>query len=234
MLRIGKFFLKLLFLGGFFILGFEAYRSLHETRYFPVQLVHVYGAQHVDHEELQNLLKPLVAHNFFTVDMELIKDRLHQFSWVEEITIRRVWPNRVDIIIAEHRPIAYWHDGSLLSASGDLFDPGVYAAPADLPRFIGPDGAQGLMLQFFNDFNRELLPLHVKISTLELTPYQMWRLTLANGIRLRLGHKNILTHLSQFVKVYPKIIGAKAKDVEYVDLRYPNGMAIKWKETRDL
>lgn len=230
MFRIGKFVLALLFIGGFFALGFEAYRSLHETRSFPVQLVHVYGAQHVDHDELQNLLKPLVAHNFFSVDMELIKDRLRQFSWVEDITIRRVWPNRVDIIISEHRPIAHWHDGSLLSANGDLFSKGEYESPANLPRFIGPDGTQGLMLQVFNDFNRELLPLHAKITTLELTSYQLWHLTLDSGIRLRLGHKNILTHLGQFVKVYPKIIGDKAKDVEYVDLRYPNGMAVKWKE----
>lgn len=230
---LGKLLFKLLLISGFFALSFEAYQKLHETRYFPVQFVHVYGAQHVDHKELQNLLKPLVAHNFFSVDMELIKGRLHQFSWVEDITIKRIWPDRVDIIITEHQPIAHWHDGSLLSASGDLFSQGEYAPSADLPRFIGPDGMQGTMLQFFNDFNRELAPLHAKITTLELTPYQMWQLTLNNGICLRLGHKNILTHLSQFVKVYPKIIGDKAKDVEYVDLRYPNGMAVKWKKATD-
>ncbi|HSW71307.1 MAG TPA: cell division protein FtsQ/DivIB, partial [Gammaproteobacteria bacterium] len=112
------------------------------------------------------------------------------------------------------------------------FSPGSYPWPGTLPYFIGPDGTQGTMLQFFNDFNRELLPLHAKITSLELTPYQLWHLTLDNGIRLHLGHKNILTHLSQFVKVYPKIIGNKVKDVEYVDLRYPNGMAVKWKESK--
>jgi len=229
----GKSFVKLLLIGSFFILGFEAYRIIHETRYFPVKFVSVYGAHHVDHQEMQNFLTPLVAHNFFAVDMELIQDRLHQFSWVEDIAIRRVWPDRVDIIITEHQPIALWHDGSLLSANGDLFNQGEYEGPAHLPQFVGPDGAQGTMLQYFNDFNRELSPLHVKITQLELTPYQMWRLTLDNGIRLRLGHKNILTRISQFVKVYSKIIGAKAKDVEYVDLRYPNGMAIRWKNATE-
>lgn len=231
MVRVGKFVFSLLLIGGFFLLGFQAYRSFHEAHYFPVELVHVYGAQHVDHKELQNLLKPLVAHNFFSVDMELIKDRLHQFSWVEDITIRRVWPNRVDIVIAEYQPVAHWHDGNLLSADGGLFSQGDYSSPPHLPSFIGPDGTQNLMLQSFNDFNRELAPIHAKITKLELTPYQLWRLTLDNGIRLRLGHKNILTHLSQFVKVYPKIIGSKAEDVEYVDMRYPNGMAVRWKDS---
>jgi len=233
MVRIGKFFLLLLLVTTFFALGFEAYRRLHDREYFPIQVVHVYGAQHIDHQELQNLIQPLVTHNFFTVDMEHIKDRLRQFSWVENTTIRRIWPDQVDIVISEHQPIAVWHDGNLLSANGDLFSPGGYDIPSGLPQFIGPDGSQASMLQSFNDFNRELTPLHVKITTLELTSYRMWRLSLDNNIRLHLGHKNILTHLSQFVKVYPKIIGSKAEDVDYIDLRYPNGIAVKWKVTKD-
>lgn len=224
-----KFFIKLFLIALFFIFGFEAYRFVHKTQYFPVKYVSVYGAKHVDHQEVQNFLMPLVSHNFFAVDMDLIQDKLRQFSWVEDIAIRRVWPDRVEIHISEHQPVAFWHDGSLLSANGDLFKQGDYEGPSGLAKFEGPDGSQRTMLEYFNDFNRELSPLHVKITQLELTSYQMWRLTLNNGVRLRLGHKNILTRLSQFVKVYPKIIGDKAEEVDYVDLRYPNGMALKWK-----
>src|SRR5579872_6144010 len=205
MRQIGKVLLKIFFIASFLFLGYQSYHELQKLPYFSVQYVRVYGAQHIDHVELQNLVKPLVAHNFFTVDMELIKDRLRQFPWVEEISIRRIWPDQVNILITEHHPVAHWHEGTLLSANGDLFPLGKYKSPENLPYFIGPDGKQGLMQQFFNDFDRELFPLHAKITTLELTPYQGWRLTLDNGIRLHLGHKNILTHLSQFVKVYPKV-----------------------------
>jgi cell division septal protein FtsQ len=38
-----------------------------------------------------------------------------------------------------------------------------------------------------------------------------------------------LTRLSHFVKVYPKIIGERAAQVEYIDLRYQDGLAIRWK-----
>jgi cell division protein FtsQ len=85
------------------------------------------------------------------------------------------------------------------------------------------------MLQHFKDINRLLQPLHVRILTLELTPYFTWKLRLDNGMMLQLGHKDILTRLAHFVKVYPKIVGSRVADIEYVDLRYPNGVAVRWK-----
>ncbi|HVY53914.1 MAG TPA: cell division protein FtsQ/DivIB, partial [Gammaproteobacteria bacterium] len=205
--RITKLVFKLLFLSVFLILGVQIYQTVHSSKSFPIKLVHIYNAPHVDHTELQQLLTPLLAHNFFAVDMEQVQDRLLQFSWVENVAIRRAWPDTIDIYVTEHQPIARWRDGSLLSASGNLFNPGSYKEAADLPQFVGADGEQETMLQYFNDLNRELSVLHAKITRLELAPYELWQLTLDNGIRLRLGHKNILTQLSQFVKVYPKIIG---------------------------
>ncbi len=49
-----------------------------------------------------------------------------------------------------------------------------------------------------------------------LTPYFTWKLTLDNGITMQIGHKDILTRLDHFVKVYPKIVGDRVDDVEYM------------------
>ena len=76
--------------------------------------------------------------------------------------------------------------------------------------------------------------IQVNIAILELGPYSTWKAVLDNGIVLQIGHKEILTRLYHFVKVYPKMIGMHAKDVEYVDLRYPNGVAVQWKKTMKL
>lgn len=229
----GKLLLRSFLLLLLFAFALVIYQFIHQTHYFPVKVVEVYGARHENHQEVQNLVSPLVAHNFFAVDIELIKDRLHQFPWVDKVSIRRVWPDRVEVQVTEHQPLAIWHDHNLLSSKGQIFDARGYELPADLPKFLGPEGKQGEMLQFFNDINRSFEPLHAKIAYLELTPYQMWRLVLDNGVRVQIGHKNVLTRLGQFVKVYPKVIGVKAKDVDYVDLRYPSGMAIRWKNASE-
>ena len=86
-----------------------------------------------------------------------------------------------------------------------------------------------MMLQYFYEINRLLKPLHAKISYLELTPYLTWKFKMNNGIMMQIGHKDILTRLNHFVKVYPKIVGDRAVDVEYIDLRYSNGVAVRWR-----
>lgn len=201
------------------------------SRYFPIKTVRVYGIKHVDQKEVQALLLPLVNNGFFTINVEYIRDRLLQMPWVSDIFVRRDWPDQITITFVEKNAIARWNEESLLSSAGELFEPKDETYPLHLPKFVGPAGKQIIMLQFFNEINRVSMPLRAKISYLELTPYSTWKLALTNGITLQIGHKDILTRLGHFVKVYPKIVGDRAADVEYVDLRYPNGAAVRWKKT---
>src|SRR5439155_5826843 len=122
-----------------------------------------------------------------------------------------------------------WNDTSLLSAAGDLFSPSPKTYPKELPQLAGPEGEQILMAQYYSKMNSVLLPLHFKIARLELTPSMAWSITLENGMKLSIGHKDVLTRLNHFVKVYPKIVGDRVAEVEYIDLRYQNGMAVRWK-----
>lgn len=210
-----------------------AVNQIKFSRLFPIKTVRIYGANKVDHLEVQELLLPMVKSGYFNINIEYIRDRLLQIPWVSHLHVRRIWPDQVEVMIVEKHAAALWHeDGnshSLLSQAGELFLPKHDTYPTHLPRFNGPAGKQVVMLRFFNDINRLLNPLHTKVSYLELTPYLVWKISLDNGMTLQVGHKDILTRLDQFVKVYPKIVGNKVSDVDYVDLRYPNGLAIKWK-----
>lgn len=203
--------------------------QLNFAKVFPVQTVKVYGLTHLTPNSVQTVLAPMVTHGFFSVNVDAIKDRLMTLPWVSGVVVRRVWPNALAIAITEKKPVAAWNNESILSEGGELFTPDEDANPTPLVNFTGPEGGQVLMLNYFYQINRTLAPLHATILTLTLTPYMTWKLALDNGIALQIGHKDILTRLSQFVKVYPKIIGSRATDVDYVDLRYPNGMAVRWK-----
>lgn len=210
-----------------------AVNQIKFSRLFPIKTVRVYGANKVDHLEVQEFLLPMVKSGYFNINIEYIRDRLLQIPWVSHLHVRRIWPDQVEVVIVEKHAAALWNDkdnsNSLLSQAGELFLPKQDTYPTHLPRFNGPAGKQVIMLRFFNDINRLLSPLHTKVSYLELTSYLIWKISLDNGMTLQVGHKDILTRLDQFVKVYPKIVGNKVADVDYVDLRYPNGLAIRWK-----
>ncbi len=203
-------------------------KSFH-NEYFPITDVKVFGIHHVNHEELQNLILPFISKGFFRLDLAEIKEQILQLAWVNEVTVQRVWPDKVMISLNEKNPVARWNDESLLSDSGEIFTPSHDTYPSDLPQFVGPSGEQLKLIRYYAKINNLFSPLHFKIARLELLPLQGWNITLTNGIKLNAGYKDILTRISHFVKVYPKIVGAREADVEYIDLRYPNGMAVRWK-----
>jgi cell division protein FtsQ len=163
------------------------------------------------------------------VEVDKIKERLMQLPWISQVIVRRVWPNLVVVSIGEKTPVALWNGASLLSTTGELFSPPVDSIPAHLPQLVGPSGEQLFMAQYYAKINDVLMPLHFKIARLELTPSMTWNLMLDNGIKLSVGHKDVLTRLNHFVKVYSKIVGNRVAEVDYIDLRYPNGMAVRWK-----
>jgi len=223
-------FLKITLLGSIILSIVFSLNQLNLSNYFPIKIVRVYGINRASQQEVQELLSPLVHHGFFTVNVDFIRDRLLQMPWISDLYVRRVWPDQVEVTLVEKKPIARWDDKTLLSERGELFTPKNEIHFDGLPQFTGPTGQQIFMLKYFNDMNRLLIPLRAKISYLELTPFFTWKLTLDNGITMQIGHKDILTRLNHFVKVYPKIVGTRATDVDYIDLRYPNGVAVRWKE----
>jgi cell division protein FtsQ len=143
--------------------------------------------------------------------------------------VRRVWPQSIDIEIVEKNSLARWNDLGLLSTTGEIFNPNKISYPKELPQFKGPPGTQMQMLNYYDIIDSLISPLECKIVEMELTDAHAWHIILSNGIKLNLGYKDILTRMEHFVIVYPKIVGSRASRVDYVDLRYSNGLAVHWK-----
>lgn len=224
-----KLALKLLSFILFLCVVSYTFNHLKVSHYFPIKEVKIAGLEHIDHQEVQQLLLPLVKKGFFAVDVELIKERLMHFSWISEAYVRRIWPNQIVIQVIEKKPIARWNQVGLLTTSGEIFSPAKDINPQELPVFVGPEGEHMQMLSYYHNMNTLLTPLQFKITKLELTPSLSWQITLSNGIKLNMGYKDVLTRIGHFVKVYPKIVGDRSNDVDYVDLRYANGFAVRWK-----
>lgn len=203
-------------------------KNLKFSQAFPFTVVKVVGINKISQEEIRQVVMPFIQNGFFAIHLEELHDKIVQNPWTSKVIVQRKWPGELDINIIERTPIAIWNHDSLLSETGELFAP-KNANYSNLPVLVGPLNQHILMLSYFQNINRLLQPIHVRIRELDLNAYATWKLTLDNGIVLYIGYKDVLIRVRQFVKVYPKLISEKKADILSVDLRYPNGMAVKWK-----
>jgi len=64
-----------------------------------------------------------------------------------------------------------------------------------------------------------------------LSPRLAWQLKLDNGMLVEVGREQpkspVGVRLQRFIEVYPELVGKRATRPSVVDLRYPNGFAIR-------
>lgn len=195
---------------------------------WPVRDVTVQGKlEHTTRAEIEAALRGRVAGNFFSVDVAEVRNALERLPWVRRAAVRRVWPDRLEATLEEHVALAHWGERSLVNTFGERFSG---ASEAKLPRFSGPPRSEGEVARRYARFNEIVAPLGTQIEEVILTPRLAWQLRLGNGVRLALGRDAdaAQARLERFVQAAAKGIAR----YDYVDLRYPNGFALRmpdWK-----
>jgi len=196
---------------------------------WPVSRVQIEGEfRHLQNAQLQAVVAPPAAAGFFVVDVGEIQTRLQALAWVEQVSVRRVWPDELDIDVREQQPVAHWGASSFMNAHAETFTPEQPVALPGLPLLDGPEGHQQRVLDMHGRMQALLKPLQLEVSRLSLTARRAWRLQLSNGLTLEVGRKHPLQRVARFVRVYPAILAAGEGQLTAVDLRYSNGFAAHW------
>lgn len=193
---------------------------------FPLREVRIDGElHHVNREQIKFIVKRHLQGNFFTLDLEKARDAFQKLPWARKVSIRRRWPDRLDVVIEEHQELARWGTIALVNTYGELFHA---ASDSDLPVFYGPgDGVYEVALHYAS-YSGLLEPIHKKIVQIGLTPRRAWQLKTDDGVQVEMGREDMESRLQRFVEVYPNSIGRLGTvKVTYVDLRYPNGFAVR-------
>jgi cell division protein FtsQ len=221
-----RIFASLLLIALFLWSGF----SLKQNQNFPIKHVQVITTTtHIDQKVLRDTISAYVNHGFFGLDaFALSKDLMH-VPWVHAVTIQRFWPDKVIVTVEEQTAVAVWNDSALLNSAGEIFTPDKSTFPDGLPQLSGADRDVAMIWQNYVAVNQILQPLKISISELDVDKRQAWHLTLSNGMSVFLGQQNIVERMNFFVKTYPKLINADNQIADVVDLRYQNGLAVKWR-----
>ncbi len=197
----------------------------------PIRTVQVTGRfQHITPQRIGQVVTAQVrGEGLLTVDLGAVSRAIHALPWVDAVSVARQWPHALTVRVVEQVAAARWgHDG-LVNGSGVLFVTGVSRFPAGLARLSGPEGSEAEVTRRYLAMRRRLGPVGLELTAVRLDARGAWRLSLSDGIAVRLGRAQVDERFDKFMSAALGIVEHRAADISYVDMRYTNGFAIGWK-----
>jgi cell division protein FtsQ len=192
---------------------------------FPLKEIQLLSApSHAARADITRVLQHELRGNFFTVDLAKVRKALEAVPWVRKVDVRRQWPDRLVVRIEEHVPLARWGSVGLVNTQGEVFAAS-YEGP--LPVFIGPAGSSKEMAIQYAYFKKSLAPIGREPVQLSVTVRRAWTLRLDSGTTLELGRADLEDRLARFVHNYARAQALLGRRMDHVDLRYPNGFAVR-------
>jgi cell division protein FtsQ len=204
---------------------------------FPVRDLRVANPlREVRRIEIERSLSGNLRGNFFSVDLETLRRALERLSWVRRAEARRVWPASIEVSLEEHVPVASWGraNGQWVNSHGELFAAAMSAPEREaLPVFNGPANFVPEMLDTFRLAVDFMKPIGRAPRELAVSKRLSLQLALDDGTIVELGRPqtraSLRERLERFVEFYPSVLAAGKGRPEVVDMRYPNGFALRIK-----
>ncbi|MEO7464109.1 MAG: cell division protein FtsQ/DivIB, partial [Nitrosospira sp.] len=180
--------------------------------------------RHVTRDQIDGAVRSKVRGNFFTVDVDATRAAFRNLPWVRDASVRRVWPQTLEVMLEENIALAHWGSTASVNTHGEVFNA---VSGEKLPVFEGPADSSRDVARQYAAFNKSLLPLQQNVEQINLSPRRAWRVHLDNGIILELGREQMQTRLERYVLAHDSSIAKLNRQLSYVDLRYPNGFAVR-------
>lgn len=232
LLRRTGFGAALLVLTGVVLGGFGTSYFQQLRPHWPIESVAVTGElRQVSRTDLEAAIGTSLATDFFQVDVDALRAAALALPWVEDATVRRVWPNHVEVKVRERQAAARWVAGGLVDTGGELFHPLGGRGLSLLPLLAGPQGSEALLLERYRALTDDLQPLEQRIVKVTLDTRNNWSVELESGLELVFGQRVLA--LGPTAAALRRALGERMTQARRIDLRYANGFAVRWEAAPD-
>ncbi|MDP1574248.1 MAG: FtsQ-type POTRA domain-containing protein [Coxiellaceae bacterium] len=212
--------------------GVFAWRWMQKPTSFPISHVVVQGElTHITPQALEKTITSQLTGGFFSLNLEAIKTAVLVYPWIESVSFRRVWPDTLRVRLEEQKPLARFGVTGVLNIAGHVFYPDSKTIPADLPLLEGPVDEAASLTAFYQNATVLAKFIGLTIHFLSMDPQHGWVLQLSNEVIVKMGRQDVLNRFKRFVAIYPKIVASSKETLVSVDLRYPDGFAVRFSST---
>ncbi|MEZ5582420.1 MAG: cell division protein FtsQ/DivIB [Candidatus Competibacteraceae bacterium] len=137
------------------------------------------------------------------------------------------------ITFQERTAFGYWGEDEMIDTNGQRFRPSTIRQPGSWPRLAGPDGHELHLMKTYRETAARLKSVGLQLTRLVQDERRAWRMELANGLELSLGRDHFDQRLQRFIDIYPRILAEQIDRIAMVDLRYLNGFAVRWADSKE-
>jgi cell division protein FtsQ len=162
-----------------------------------------------------------------TFDVAQARERVESLPWVKQATIRKLYPDTLQVAVVERTPFAVWqHDStnSLIDDTGKVIVDHVDERYTDLPMVVG-DGANTHAREF-TDLINNFPTLKPRVRAGLRIFDRRWNVLFDNGIEAMLPQNDPDAALVQLVALddEKQIL---SREVSAIDLRLPNRLVVR-------
>ncbi|WP_020560350.1 cell division protein FtsQ/DivIB [Thiofilum flexile] len=207
------------------------YSWLLKPTNLTIKQVDIQGQFHyINPEQLGVQIKPYTDTNLFLLDEVGLEQFLEQQSWIRAASLRKIWPNRLEILLEEQVPVAFWGKDQLLNQYGEIFTGNLLEKQGIFPYLYSPSENGRELAERYVELTRLLSNLSLEISELTEDAAGSWAIRFKDGPEVIIGRKDYEKRLSRLKVGYVQALKDKFSQIRSIDLRYTNGFAVEWKQ----
>jgi cell division protein FtsQ len=216
-------------------------RAALTAQWLSVARIDVAGNARIATDEVKAALTELIGANILTVDIAAWRRRLRDLNWVEDVAIRRVFPNALIVTVTERTAVAVGRIGAaqyLIDASGDAIEEyRPSAASLDLPIVDGlTPGGDGtsdtdrkraqVVAGLFGELRRHP-DVADRLSEIDVAdPANVGVILRGDRVLVRVGDEQFVERLRFYMEIAGRL-RESVDDIDYVDVRYGKRVFLK-------
>ena len=184
---------------------------------------------------MQGAVRATLDGGLLSADLDALSKGILRLGWPRNVTIRRDWPGALEIKVEKPAVVARWRDAYLAS------DGGVVRLPTErsgLPRFECALSEPRRAMETYLRMNEIAAGAGLAIEALMESPFGEWTVVVRTphqlDLTVHLGAESTAERLERFVVVYRQQLADRTGQIEAVDARYDNGVAVRWVQEPEL
>lgn len=198
------------------------------------QIIFEGNVKHINESEIIKILDDNNFNGMLSVDLQSVRQKILNNNWLKAVQVRKVWPDTLMFSFQEYQPIAKINQQYLLE-SGKLTVAKQLVLETPLIEITFDESQVNKktdylsLLSILKNMQLKLKRQQLEFFEFEIGKNNNWLIQIKNRFSIKLGRKQQQQRIDNFILIYAAI--ENKKQIESIDLRYSNGLAVKLMES---